>query len=384
MVFKIAKCFTSKCTYRRFDQKPKADPGTCPKCGARLQYLDNWHYRFHYKGRSYVASVAPRKDITEAALAKKRIEIIEGRFLDKIPETPFFTAREAFLAWAEINTAPGSYLMYKTGLDKWDRKCRHLTLNQIGPDMLEAHKAELLKEGKVSPRTINRDIQAIKRLCSWSTEQSPKLLEKSVIHTVKLLDENNERARFLTDDEITRLLSECDTPHLRMAVVIALETGLRKEGCITLRWRDVDFENGLITKPHTKGNKTVHIPLTDTLRAELEAYKKGCSVLSRYVIPSPKNPAEPMGDNANFGFNTACVRAGIRSKKEKGSKRRDPENFVFHDLRHTFASRFLMCGGDISTLSRILGHSTTRMTERYGHINDEHMRKQMEKFDKGR
>jgi integrase len=332
----------------------------------------------------YVQAVSSRKDITEAALAKKKIQIIEGRFLDKAPETRYSDAKKAFLAWAEINTASGSYHMYKNGLDKWDKECRYLTLDRIGPDILERHKAALLREGKVSPRTINRDTQAIKRLCSWATEQNPKLLERSAIQAVRLLDENNERARFLSDDEIVRLLSECDTPHLRMAVIIALETGLRKEGCLTLQWRNIDFENKLITKPHTKGNKTVHIPLTDTLKAELDAYKKSCSVLSRWVIPSPKNPAEPMGDNANFGFNTACVRAGIRNKKEKGDKRRDPDNFVFHDLRHTFASLFLMRGGDISTLARILGHSTTRMTERYGHIADSHMKAQMEKFDKGR
>ena len=45
----------------------------------------------------------------------------------------------------------------------------------------------------------------------------------------------------------------------------------------------------------------------------------------------------------------------------------------FHDLRHTFASHFMMAGGNIYDLQRILGHSTIAMTERYSHMSPEHL-----------
>jgi len=42
--------------------------------------------------------------------------------------------------------------------------------------------------------------------------------------------------------------------------------------------------------------------------------------------------------------------------------------FVIYDLRHTYASRYIMAGGDIMTLKGILGHSSIRVLERYVHI----------------
>jgi len=48
-------------------------------------------------------------------------------------------------------------------------------------------------------------------------------------------------------------------------------------------------------------------------------------------------------------------------------------SFRFHDLRHTFASHYVMAGGDLLTLSRILGHTTTAMTQRYAHLASDYL-----------
>jgi integrase len=51
------------------------------------------------------------------------------------------------------------------------------------------------------------------------------------------------------------------------------------------------------------------------------------------------------------------------------------ENFRFHDLRHTFASWYMMNGGDLYELARILGHSNIKMTERYAKLARKHIAK---------
>jgi integrase len=51
------------------------------------------------------------------------------------------------------------------------------------------------------------------------------------------------------------------------------------------------------------------------------------------------------------------------------------ENFRFHDLRHTFASWYMMNGGDLYELAKILGHSNIRMTERYAKLGKSHIAK---------
>jgi len=58
------------------------------------------------------------------------------------------------------------------------------------------------------------------------------------------------------------------------------------------------------------------------------------------------------------------------------------EDFTFHDCRHHFASWFMMRGGDLLALSRLLGHRDIKMTLRYAHLAREHLRSQMERTSK--
>jgi len=67
-------------------------------------------------------------------------------------------------------------------------------------------------------------------------------------------------------------------------------------------------------------------------------------------------------------FYTACKRAGIT-------------DFRFHDLRHTFCSELVMKGLDLKTIAELLGHTTTRMTERYSHLSPNHKRFAIELLD---
>ena len=67
------------------------------------------------------------------------------------------------------------------------------------------------------------------------------------------------------------------------------------------------------------------------------------------------------GDNLRRAFKKALQKAGI-------------EDFHFHDLRHTFATRLAQNGVDIYTISKLLGHKDIRMTERYSHRSPESLR----------
>jgi site-specific recombinase XerD len=55
------------------------------------------------------------------------------------------------------------------------------------------------------------------------------------------------------------------------------------------------------------------------------------------------------------------------------------DDFRFHDLRHTFASNFVMRGGSLQSLKEILGHGSMAMTLRYAHLAPEHVRGEMER-----
>jgi integrase len=380
MVYRIAWC--KSCSYRRQDSRAKADPGPCKKCGSPLVYFKNWYFQYQYRGTRYPQVGGPTRKIAEVALGKKLIEIYERKHgIGKEPSTPWLTAKGQFLEWAQTHLKPGSYDMYRNSFNNIERiepSFKRMTLDEIESGDVEEYTRKRIEtkrgngknvEGaKVSPATVNREIATIKRLLSWATEQDPKLLIRNRAEGVKLLKEPKGRIRFLTEEEQRALLEQCKTPHLRMAVIIALETGLRRDGCMTLKWSDMDDD---YIRKNVKGGTLVTVPITNTLREALREYKRQSVVMSKYVVPSPVDPSTHLRVDSDIGFETACKNAEIK-------------NFRFHDLRHTFATNFLQRTSDLRALQEILGHSDIKMTERYTHVIKEHLKKLMGKFDEGR
>lgn len=374
-VFKIEKCPT--CLYNRRESNP-GENGACPKCGQTMRFSDNWHISYSIMGRKKVESVSPKKSVARDALAKVRVQIREGRFFDKVPSTPWREAVRQFRGWFQVNTAPATARMYENSLKALEPHFSRYSLDRITPQMVEHFKALRAAETKAVPdgdgvrevpitsATVNRDLATIKRIFSLSEQWG--LVETNRIRRVKLLRENNDRIRFLTQDEIGALLSECNTPQLRLAVQIALNTGLRKAGVMSLRWTEIDFPRKLITKT-VKGEKRVHIPLSSELERELHRYRASEKILSQYVLPAKVGGGHLF--DLKKGFQGALRRAKI-------------EDFRFHDLRHTFASWFLMRTGDLKALQEILAHSDIKTTMRYAHLLDEHKHRAMEKFSNHR
>ncbi len=75
-------------------------------------------------------------------------------------------------------------------------------------------------------------------------------------------------------------------------------------------------------------------------------------------------------------------KGGVASRRQRldGSfagmlERAEISDFRFHDLRHTFASWYMMNGGDLYELAKILGHANIKMTERYAKLGQSHIAK---------
>jgi integrase len=379
MVYRIAYCKT--CNYRKDESKPKASPGNCPRCNSPLVYIKNWYFRYQFRGKRFPCVGGPTKKVAEIALQKKLIEIYEKKHnIEKDPSTLWFTAKERFLEWAKANKKPGTFSMYQVcirNIERIEPTFKRMTLDEIESGDVESYKVKRLNsmtagnnklEKKVSPATVNRDIATLKRMLSWATEQSPKLLLKNRVEGVDLLNEPKGRIRFLSEEEQNALLEQCRTPHLKMVVTIALETGLRRHGCFTLKWSEMDDD---YIRKTVKGSTLVTVPITNTLRDSLSVYKRQSVVMSRYVIPSPVDPSKHLRVDSDIGFETACRNAGITE-------------FRFHDLRHTFATNFLRKTRDLRALQEILGHSDIKMTEKYTHVVKEHLKERMDQFNEGR
>ena len=132
---------------------------------------------------------------------------------------------------------------------------------------------------------------------------------------------------------------------------VALNTGLRLSEMYWRAWEDVDLERRILTVPRSKHGERRHIPLNKDARGALERLRAG-------------------DDATGWGFPNAQGErlTGPRYWFEPAIREAKIQNFHWHDLRHTFASRLRMAGVDLGTIQELMGHKTIAMTCRYAHL----------------
>ncbi|KAA8976909.1 tyrosine-type recombinase/integrase [Halospina sp. K52047b] len=196
----------------------------------------------------------------------------------------------------------------------------------------------------VTENTVNREqaylnavFNELARLGSWDKPNPLRHVRKFKI--------DEQELAFLTQEEIDRLLVECrasSNPSLYTVTRLALATGAR--------WSEAE---GI-----KRGNLAPY-------RVTFNYTKSGKS----RTVPIPKDLYEAAIQEVPFvscsaAFRHAIRRAGIEL----------PQGQLTHICRHTYASHFVMNGGDILTLQRILGHSDIKLTMRYAHLSPDHLR----------
>jgi integrase len=210
----------------------------------------------------------------------------------------------------------------------------------------------------LSPATINRYNASIAAVFTWAIKQ--RIAPKGWIHpcrSVARRTENNEKIRFLSDDERVRLLDACRQsrwPRLYLLVLMAITTGARKSELLALRWQDVDLVRGLAHCGHTKNGDAKALPLLPAVVAALQRFVAAPGAL---VFPSSRDPALPYAFEARWA--QALKAARVR-------------NFRFHDLRHTCASMLAQNGATLLEIGDVLGHRQLAMTKRYSHLTTGH------------
>ena len=203
----------------------------------------------------------------------------------------------------------------------------------------------------------------------WSKETG---IDRNPADLVELRRPDDARDRYLSEDELRRLKRALDAKRLRkgtkdlnktmnrlrMIVLIAVTTGMRASEIFGLNWSDVMFGERLIAvRAKLKGGKMRYVPMLPEIADELVRFPK---VVGEDRIFPPKPDATSGRQRVEGSFVDLLDRAKIR-------------DFRFHDLRHTFASHYMMQGGDLYELAKILGHSNIKMTERYAKLGRDHI-----------
>lgn len=247
-------------------------------------------------------------------------------------------------------------------------------LDAISPQRVEKWRTERVARGN-SPHTANRCFAYLRASLSKAVEWG--YLDDHPLRRMKLMKApSNVKVRFLSQEEEQRLRQAMNkrerekkvlTPsllvnqysdHLMPMVLLSMNTGIRRNELLSLRWEDVNLKAKRITiaAKTSKSKNQRHIPLND------EAH----TVLTRWQ--SQNDARNPLVFCHRDGTPFVTVKTGWKALLERA----DISDFRWHDLRHHFASRLAIAGVNLNTIRELLGHSSYAVTLRYAHLSEDH------------
>jgi integrase len=321
-----------------------------------------WYIDYPSNGKRVRKRVGTSKKDAELALKDIEVRQYKGEFMGITDpkEMIFDNLCVQYLEYAQANKTPFSYIRDLTSSRSLLKCFRDRLISAITALDLENYKTARRQE--IKPASVNREMAMIKHMFNKAVAWG--LLKDNPLRQVLKFKEPPGRVRYLSNEEIRELLSCCNG-HVKSIVVMALYTGMRRSEILNLKWADIDMRNRLISIRHAKNNESRQIPISNPLYDELRAV--GQQVSEQHVFCG--EDGKPFLD-VKTGFKAALRRAGIK-------------DFRFHDLRHTFASHMAMSGTDIQTLQKLLGHKDIKMTLRYSHLSDSHLKEAVCRLDYG-
>lgn len=202
------------------------------------------------------------------------------------------------------------------------------------------YRFQRLQEVKAS--TVNHEQRYLKAVFSESVRLG--VIQDNPLANVRQLKEKHHEMMFLTLEQCKRLLSECllsSNEHAWCVASICLATGARWSEAESLAWSS--WLPGKVIFRDTKNGRDRAVPL--------------CSDLQAVIEHRANSGPGRLFQTCRYAFRSAYQRCGFETPQQ-----------LTHILRHTFASHYMMNGGDLLTLQRILGHGSITMTMRYAHL----------------
>ena len=229
-------------------------------------------------------------------------------------------------------------------------------------DDYNAYKLELLERSDLKRVSVKTYLRGVKAFLYWCIDMDYVPDFKKNISLIRV---NRDVVLPLTDDEIKILLRSFDTSGTNFLdlrnlcmVLLMLDCGARRNEVVTLTHGNVDTDRCFVIF-NGKGSKKRIVPMGRRL----------CSLMSEYsafgIHSSDDDSFFTSADSQPIGIDTVNM-LFVKLRKITGIQRLRP-----HVLRHTFATRYLLGGGDLETLRCLLGHSDIKTTQLYLHmVND--------------
>lgn len=317
------------------------------------------------KGAMPQSATFERKSDATKWMHATEASIREGRYFNSV-EARKHNLADAIDRYMEtiLPTMPKVVKMYRGHLMWWKAEIGSYRLIDVEPPLIYESLERLYAKGtpnraKIAPATVNRYRNSLSAVMSAAVEKWG-WLEDSPMRKVPKFKEAKPRDRFLSKDEIERLLEACKSvpsPLLYPIVVLALATGARKGEILGLEWGDVSAETGRLIFRETKNGDTRATKISGEPLTILKELQLKRSHETPLLFPSERRPQQPVA---------------IEHSWRMAMRKAEIEDFRFHDLRHTAASYLASNQATDLEIAHVLGHRTLQMVKRYSHLSEGH------------
>jgi integrase len=253
----------------------------------------------------------------------------------------------------------------------------HSFLNDLNIDLVNQLVRDLLNSGH-NAKGINLILQILKSIFLAAERQ--KAIRENPIKHYPLLKMVQQPPIFWNKTEIQDFLNTAAIDPLYPVYVTALNTGMRRGELAGLAWDMVDFQRNMIQisrirdrwglRKTTKTGTARHVPMNKAVKEVLlDLYAKRNESTIR--LDDKGNSVHLVFPNGEGSVMSVIHLYRHFHKMQKEAK--IPTKICFHNLRHTFASQFVMSGGNLYDLQKVLGHTKAEMTMIYAHLSPEHL-----------
>ncbi len=238
----------------------------------------------------------------------------------------------------------GSTSIYDIDVRMMDKFLSHLN---------EAKSKHTGKE--LSAQTKKHIINTISQIFNYAISRIDNAIKNPVQFIKKPSTQAAKRERHLTKQEAIILLEALAERSLNThdMALLSLYCGLRAGEILSLTWGCINFDEKKLLLKNTKNKKNRHVDIIPEVERMLKLRRNG-QKLTEKVFPNAEISKTFERTVSALGFND-----GQLDRCDK---------VVFHTLRHTFASWLVSSGAPLHTVGKLLGHSSTAMTDRYSHL----------------
>lgn len=220
-----------------------------------------------------------------------------------------------------------------------------LPLSRLSGSTFATYRDQRLRT--VSGETVRREMTILHHVIEVARQEWNVPLMENPVALAKRPTPGRSRERRPSPSEIERLLEGAGrsrTKCLKPAIILAMETGMRRGELLSMEWRHVDLERRVVSVPVTKTGEPRVVPLTPKAAEVLGALP----VTHERVLPIS-------GDGLRHAWERLCKRVGVH-------------DMHWHDWRHEALSRFFERGLALAEVALISGHRDPRMLFRYTHL----------------